>query len=116
MSLRIDKSILELATWISSYGTQLTEFLEGFPEAQILVLEFSELVENQNRLMQKIEKFLGLPCTHIGKEQQIHSNESQNRFSLDDANLRQLHDLLYEDMLAFLRLANFDITRWGFGV
>jgi len=110
----INRDVLELAILISSYGTQLTEFLYGFPEAQILVIEFTDLVENRNELMQQVQDFLELPHHRLDLAGEVHSNASNQRASLNGATLKHIHDRLHEDMLLFKKLTNFDIKRWGF--
>lgn len=110
----INRDFLELAILFSSYGTQLTEFLYGFPEAQILVIEFTDFLGDRKNLMQQVQDFLELPHHRFELEGEIHSNASSKRVGLNDASLKQIHDRLHEDMLLFKKLTNFDIKRWGF--
>ena len=49
-----------LPVQISQYARHMRRWLEHFPVAQILVVEFSEMTKEPQRQLQRVEMFLGL--------------------------------------------------------
>jgi len=112
--LAINKDFLHLAKNISSYGTRLKKFLDGFPDAQIFVADFAALRENQNALLQEVHGFLEVPFHPVEPGPPRHINKSRIQVEVNDSTLINLKDQLHEDMLLFERLTSFDIAKWGF--
>lgn len=82
----LDSRLYEVALRTSRYGYQLETYLQEFPESQIELVLFEDLVEDPQAVVEGILEFLDLSRTHAVSGEVY--NRSANRSQFADAELR----------------------------
>lgn len=72
------------------YDNQLEQWLKFFPLEQICIISFEDFVENQQKTVSKVFRFLGLPDFEISK------SFKSNRGNYADRLKQELRDWLFE--------------------
>lgn len=82
----VDGRLYEVALRTSRYGYQLETYLKEFPQSQIEVVLFEDLVRDAQEVVEGILEFLDLSRTHAVSGEVY--NRSDNRSQFTDAELR----------------------------
>ncbi|HKK62988.1 MAG TPA: sulfotransferase [Bacteroidales bacterium] len=61
---------------ITRYYTQISPFIERFGREKVLIIDFEDLINNQNETLQKVSDFLLIDSDKFSTSGNVHSNKS----------------------------------------
>jgi hypothetical protein len=62
----------------SLFATQIDRYLDHFPREHLLLLRFDRLVESPAPLLERVQRFLGVPYEDLWREGAIHTNHQRS--------------------------------------
>jgi hypothetical protein len=96
----------------SLYGSQLRHLLTVFPREQLLLLDLTDLEENQARLLAQVTDFLGVDENGFDDLTPVRTNAMADKEELDPATRAYLEELFAGDLRCFQELSGLDLRRW----
>jgi Sulfotransferase domain len=119
--------LTEQAIHLSSYFFQLQQFRRYFSKEKVLLLDFDEITRNPQTVVDRVFDWLELPSHTIDSSiiynktgvtnesgKNLRKTLDETRYRLTPAEKERVLSLLKEDMMAFQREYNFDVSKWGF--
>ncbi|WP_350108125.1 hypothetical protein [Thalassobaculum sp.] len=106
---------LALVEYVSRYAEQLERFRSGWPDCELAVFDYDDVIDPQSDVLSRMLDWLGLPaCDAVGIS---HGNRSRSRLRTDEiftvGQQRFLRSRLAPDIDRFGREWGIDVAKWG---
>lgn len=119
--------LTEQSVCFSNYFLQLQRFREYFPREDILIVDFEEVARDPQRSADRVFDWLALPRVAIDSSvvynktgvtdpsgERLGTPTELKRHTLTESEKDRVVHLLKEDMIAFGKEYDFDVSKWGF--